>query len=59
MPDSTQDLITKIENREIVLPEFQREFTWKRSQSRDLVDSLLKGYPVGSLLLWKRRTCLL
>lgn len=53
MPDSTQNLLTKIENREIVLPEFQREFTWKQSQSRDLVDSLLKGYPVGSLLLWK------
>lgn len=53
--ESTQRLLNKIENREIVLPEFQREFTWKRSQSRDLIDSLLKGYPTGSLLLWKTR----
>jgi hypothetical protein len=49
----TQRLLNKIESKEIVLPEFQREFTWKRSQSRALIDSLLKGYPTGSLLLWK------
>ena len=53
--ESVQSLTAKIENREIVLPEFQREFTWKRSQSRDLIDSLLKGYPIGSLLLWKTK----
>ncbi|MCS4142158.1 GmrSD restriction endonuclease domain-containing protein [Salinibacter ruber] len=53
MADSVRSLLAKIKNREIVLPEFQREFTWKRSQSRDLVDSLLEGYPIGSLLLWK------
>ncbi len=51
--DTTQRLLNKIENREIVLPEFQREFTWKRKQSRDLLDSLLEGYPIGSLLFWK------
>jgi hypothetical protein len=53
MAESVRSLLAKIENKEIVLPEFQREFTWKRGQSRDLVDSLLKGYPIGSLLLWK------
>ncbi len=53
MAEPVRSLLAKIENKEIVLPEFQREFTWKRSQSRDLVDSLLKGYPIGSLLLWK------
>jgi len=53
MAEPVRSLLAKIENKEIVLPEFQREFTWKRGQSRDLVDSLLKGYPIGSLLLWK------
>lgn len=50
--DNVRTLLTRIENRELVLPEFQREFTWNRSQSRDLVDSLLKRYPIGSLLFW-------
>ena len=53
MAEPVRSLLAKIENKEIVLPEFQREFTWKRGQSRDLIDSLLKGYPIGSLLLWK------
>jgi hypothetical protein len=53
MSDSTQRLLGQIENKEMVLPEFQREFTWNRKQSLELIDSLLKGYPIGSLLVWK------
>lgn len=34
------------------IPEFQRGFVWNRQKVRDLVDSLWRGYPVGSLLLW-------
>lgn len=49
----TQRLLGQIENYEIVLPEFQREFTWGRKQSLELIDSLLKGYPIGSLLIWR------
>ncbi|MCK4258718.1 MAG: DUF262 domain-containing protein [Halanaerobiales bacterium] len=50
---SVERLIGKIENKELVLPEFQREFTWKKDQSRVLLDSLIKEYPTGSLLIWK------
>ena len=53
--ETTSTLLTKIENKEIVLPEFQREFTWKRKQTLELIDSLLKEYPIGSLLLWKTK----
>lgn len=53
--ETTSTLLTKIENKEIVLPEFQREFTWKKKQTLDLIDSLLKEYPIGSLLLWKTK----
>ncbi len=53
--DNLQTLLTRVENREIVLPEFQREFTWRKEQSRDLIDSLLKDYPVGSLLIWRTK----
>jgi len=48
-------LCSDIANKDLVLPEFQREFTWNKSQSRDLIDSLLKGYPTGSLLFWKTK----
>ncbi|MBQ5545211.1 MAG: DUF262 domain-containing protein, partial [Clostridia bacterium] len=35
------------------LPEIQRPFVWKKTQVRDLIDSLYKGYPTGYLILWK------
>ena len=36
----------------IVIPEFQREYVWKKSQAPKLIDSLYRGYPISSLLLW-------
>ena len=53
MEEKTATLLNKIENSEMVLPEFQREFTWNKQQSLELVDSLLKEYPIGSLLIWR------
>jgi hypothetical protein len=44
-----------IENKELVLPEFQREFTWSKDQIKTLVDSMLKEYPTGALLFWKTK----
>jgi len=35
------------------VPEFQRKFVWKPSKTKDLVDSLWRGYPIGTLLLWE------
>jgi hypothetical protein len=35
------------------VPEFQRKYVWRASKVVDLVDSLWRGYPVGSLLLWE------
>ncbi len=46
-------LVNKIEHKELVLPEFQREFTWNRDQIKKLIGSFLKDYPTGSLLFWK------
>lgn len=36
------------------IPHFQRSFVWERSDVRKLFDSIYKGYPVGTILLWKR-----
>ena len=37
----------------IVIPEFQREYVWKKSKAPKLVDSLYRGFPISSLLLWQ------
>jgi hypothetical protein len=35
------------------VPEFQRKFVWRPSKVVALVDSLWRGYPIGTLLLWE------
>ncbi|GAA4233750.1 hypothetical protein FHR32_005239 [Streptosporangium album] len=37
----------------IVLPKFQREFVWSRQQILNLLDSVARNYPIGSILLWE------
>ena len=39
----------------IRVPHFQRDFRWSWEDVRRLFDSIVKGYPVGSLLLWTRK----
>jgi uncharacterized protein with ParB-like and HNH nuclease domain len=40
---------------EIVLPDLQRDFVWVQDQVRRLFDSIMQGFPFGSLLLWDTR----
>ena len=35
-----------------MIPKFQRDFVWSTEQMIDLLDSILKGFPIGSLILW-------
>lgn len=44
-----------IQRRRFVLPAIQREFVWGPDQICTLFDSLMRGYPVGSLLYWDVR----
>lgn len=46
-------ILGMIEAEEFVIPEIQRPFVWKRSQVRDLVDSLYNGYPTGYIITWR------
>lgn len=46
-------LMNDIENGRVRLPPFQREFVWSPSKVIDLVDSIYKGYPIGSFFYWK------
>ena len=49
-------VLDKSDSGAIALPEFQRGYVWSRRQVRDLVESLYRGFPVGSLLLWETAT---
>lgn len=46
-------LLDRVEANAIVLPEFQREFVWKDSQAKGLMNSLFYEYPIGALLTWE------
>lgn len=51
-------LFLDIDSGQIKLPMFQREFVWDKEQSARLIDSLLKGYPIGTFIFWKTREAL-
>ena len=42
-----------IASGDIAIPEIQRPFVWRKTQVRDLLDSLYKGFPTGYLIIWK------
>lgn len=52
------DLISNIEQGLVKIPQFQREFVWTREKSAHLLDSILKGYPIGTFILWKTKESL-
>ena len=35
------------------MPAFQREYVWRREHAKQLVDSLIKEYPTGTMLTWE------
>lgn len=51
---SVGDLLEHVHTGRIRLPSFQRGLRWKRSDIEDLLDSIYRGYPIGTLLFWKR-----
>ena len=49
-------ILDQIDMGSIALPEFQRGYVWNRDQVRNLMTSLYRGHPVGSLLVWETQT---
>ena len=47
------ELLDDVRKQNLVLPEFQRGYVWGKEQARQLMVSLFKGFPVGSVLFWK------
>lgn len=48
-------LAQRVRTGDILLPRFQREFVWKPHQMLNLLDSVARNYPIGSMLLWQSK----
>ena len=46
-------IIDKIDDKQLFVPAFQREYVWKRKNAKDLISSLIKDYPTGTMLTWE------
>ncbi len=47
------NILEKIDENQIFVPAFQREYVWKRDDAKQLIDSLIKDYPTGTMLTWE------
>lgn len=48
-----RDLVQRFNSGQILLPQFQRDYVWRPSKIRNLLDSLLRDLPVGGFYLWQ------
>jgi len=47
------DILGKVDEKQLFVPAFQREYVWKRDDAKMLIDSLIKEYPTGTMLTWE------
>lgn len=47
---SVEYLLQQIHNRDLALPDFQRSFVWEPNGTRELIASIIRGFPAGNLL---------
>jgi hypothetical protein len=52
-PLTIRRLIDRITSGDIRIPAFQRGYVWNADQVAFLLDSLYKGFPIGTIFLWK------
>lgn len=45
-------ILSRIEEGDIKIPTFQRGFVWDQGQIIQLLDSIYRDYPIGTILLW-------
>lgn len=51
-----REVYDKIVKGEYAVPIFQRDFVWTNKQVEEFFDSIWRGYPIGSILLWQPDT---
>ena len=52
---SMGELLRRVKDQNLTIPQFQRKFIWRESQVRLLVDSISRSYPIGSLLILDKK----
>lgn len=50
---SIHSLLNQIKKDDIVLPGIQRDFVWSKARILKLLDSIMRGYPIGIVLMWE------
>lgn len=53
IPTLVGDLVREVRTGKIGLPDLQRPFVWQDNKVRELFDSMIKGYPIGYIMLWE------
>ncbi|HYO71575.1 MAG TPA: DUF262 domain-containing protein [Archangium sp.] len=51
-----ETILSEVESGDLVIPDFQRPFVWDDDRRLSLLDSIFKGMPIGSLLVWRTNT---
>ena len=46
-------ILIKIDESQLFVPAFQREYVWRRKDAKNLISSLIKDYPTGTMLTWE------
>ncbi|MBN3851570.1 DUF262 domain-containing protein [Paraburkholderia sp. Ac-20342] len=54
-----RQLLQRISDGEVRVPAFQRDFVWEPDRVQFLMDSIYKGYPIGTVLFWRTKEQLL
>lgn len=52
-PITIKKAVENIDSNKYLIPAFQREFVWTSEQIENLFDSLMRGYPISSMLFWE------
>ena len=52
-PKNYGSIIEEISSGQVKIPQFQRQFVWDIKASAKLVDSIIKGYPIGTFIFWR------
>ena len=47
------ELINSVAVGKMKIPQFQRDFVWTKDKSAELLDSIIKGYPIGTFIIWR------
>ena len=50
---SILEVLTLAHEKQLLLPDIQREYVWEINQIEELFESILQEYPIGSFIFWK------